>query len=161
MAHPQLTGEIHVAGHGEHTSRSHDPPVPDDDSAIVKRGLVPEYILQKLRVDGTVQARSRADRLVQHIFPFKNHQRAGLTFREGSIGFHCLGDGVLQLIGYTSVAGKHLSNVAAAHLLQQLTKLRLKKDYQRQNAPFQQSADKKVYRIQVENNGQPQGANDQ
>ena len=160
MAHAQLPRQIYIARHGKHTARAHNPSSADNHRAVVERGLVPEDIFQQFGIHRTVQRGSGLDGIIQHVFPLKHHQRAGLALGKGRIGIHRLSDGTVQLVACL-LRCKHLPEAGAAHLLQKAADFRLENDHQGYHTPHHELLKQIADRVEGEEGGDTQGKQQQ
>ena len=157
MAHPQFPTEVHILRQGQHTARPQDPPVADDDGAVVHGRLDEKDVLQQLAGDGGIQRGTGAHHVVQQDLPLEHdeHARAGAGHLRA--GQHRLVDGPLQLRQFLLRRQRpQQADVLAAQLLQNPADLRLEHDDQGQHAPLHHVAEDVIHHPQVQLRGQPQ-----
>ena len=157
MAHTQIAAQIHVSGQRQHTASADDPAMPDNDRAVMHRGLDKKDIFQQFTDHGAVQLRAGAHDIIQIDVALKYHQHAGLGTAQFAAGHHRLVDSLFHFRNLLfRTEHPHQADILAAQPLQDLPDLRLEQDDQRQNTPFHHMAEDIADRPQFQRRGQPQ-----
>ena len=116
----------------------------------------PEDVLEQLTGDLGIQHGTRLQRGVQDAVALKDHQRPHLVLGHGSVGFHGLVDGGLQVRAGLPYVVVGQAEASAAHFFQKVPDLRLEYHHHGQEAQLHRFGQDIGQDVQVEHVGDPQ-----
>ena len=129
--------------------------MPDDDRAVVQRGILEKQVAQQLIGHLRVDQRAGLEVFVQRGLALEHQQHADALTRHDLAGLHRRLDGAGLRAAVGGRVGKAQQDILSAEAPQHAPKLRLEHDDQRNHADLDDLCEDPVERIHMHHIGQP------